>query len=167
MTRLAVWATLLALLPAARGASPDPKSLAIPVRELSRAQDLAGRLGDNVFQVREQATRELCKMGRLALPAVEQALAKATDPEVRARCEWLLPKALADDSKARLDTFLADADGKRSSGAWARAVWTTALSAGGIDGRTAEGSGTGPLSRASATAAAVSPSQGRVPTSIS
>ena len=34
------------------------------------------------------------------------------DPEVRARCRALLPKATAAEMKARLDTFLADADGK-------------------------------------------------------
>lgn len=112
MTRLAVWAAVLALAPAARGASPDPKSLAIPEPDLERARALAGRLGDHTFQTREQATRELFRMGRAALPVVERALSTTADPEVKARCEWLLPRAVAADQRARLDTFLADADGK-------------------------------------------------------
>jgi hypothetical protein len=112
MTRLAVWTAVLTLTAAAFATSPDPKSLAIPESELAKARELAAQLGDKVFAVREKATRELFKMGRAALPAVEQTLASATDPEVRARCEWLLPRALADDNKARLDTFLADVEGK-------------------------------------------------------
>jgi hypothetical protein len=111
MIGAAVWAAVL-LAPAAGGTSPDPKALAIPPAEVARARELIGKLGDDVYHVREQATRDLYKMGRLALPAVERALSTATDPEVKARCEWLLPKAVAADHKARLDTFLADADGK-------------------------------------------------------
>jgi len=51
-------------------------------------------------------------MGRLARPALLEALAADTDPEVRYRCSRLLPKAGADELKARLDTFLADTEGK-------------------------------------------------------
>ena len=62
---------------------------------------------------------------------------------------------------------IAAAEAKRSIGSGARALRVIAARSGGIDGRTRAGSGTGPLRRASATAAALSPSHGRVPVSIS
>jgi len=106
-----------ALLPAilaavAAGASPDPKDLAIPPHELSKARELVKRLGSEVYREREEAHAELAKMGRLARPVLVEAAANDADPEVRYRCSRLLPKAGADDLKARLDTFLADADSK-------------------------------------------------------
>jgi hypothetical protein len=94
------------------GASPDPKDLAIPPQELSRARDLVRKLGSEVYREREDAQAELARMGRLARPALLEAVASDADPEVRFRCSRLLPKAGADELKARLDTFLADADGK-------------------------------------------------------
>jgi hypothetical protein len=51
-------------------------------------------------------------MGRLARPALLEGATSDPDPEVRYRCARLLPKAGADDLKARLDTFLADTEGK-------------------------------------------------------
>jgi NAD+ synthase (glutamine-hydrolysing) len=51
-------------------------------------------------------------MGRLARPALVEGAASDSDPEIRYRCSRLLPKAGADELKARLDTFLADANGK-------------------------------------------------------
>ena len=56
---------------------------------------------------------------------------------------------------------------QRFAGSSASARWTIAASSSGTDGRTVRGSGVGPLSRAIATAAALSPSQGRCPVSIS
>ncbi len=113
MTRL-VAALLFAGLFAvsASGTSPDPKDLVIPAQELSKARELIKRLGSEVYREREEAHAELSKMGRLARPALVEAAAADTDPEVRYRCSRLLPKAAADDLKARLDTFMADTDGK-------------------------------------------------------
>jgi hypothetical protein len=51
-------------------------------------------------------------MGRLARPALLEAVNADPNPEVRSRCSALLPKATAQELKARLDTFLADADGR-------------------------------------------------------
>jgi hypothetical protein len=51
-------------------------------------------------------------MGRLARQAIAEGVAADADPEIRLRCSRLLPKATADDLKARIDTFLADTDGK-------------------------------------------------------
>ena len=92
--------------------SPDPKDLAIPPAELTRARDLVRRLGSDLFRERENAHTDLAKMGRLAKPVLTDAALTDPDPEVRARVSRLLPKATADDMKARLDTFLADSDGK-------------------------------------------------------
>jgi hypothetical protein len=51
-------------------------------------------------------------MGRMARPPLLEAASTDPDPEVRFRCSRLLPKAGADDLKARLDTFLADTESK-------------------------------------------------------
>lgn len=93
-------------------ASPDPKDLAIPPEELSRARELVKKLGSEVYRDREEAHAELTRMGRLARPVLLEAVTNDPDPEVRYRCSRLLPKAGADDLKARLDTFLADTESK-------------------------------------------------------
>ncbi|HEV3435743.1 MAG TPA: hypothetical protein VG122_00190 [Gemmata sp.] len=94
------------------GGSPDPKDLAIPPEELSKARDLIRRLGSEVYREREEAQVELAKMGRMARPVLLEAASTDPDPEVRFRSSRLLPKAGADDLKARLDTFLADTESK-------------------------------------------------------
>lgn len=105
-------AFVLATLGSLSAASPDPKDLAIPPAELARARDLVHRLGSDDFRTREAAQAELAKMGRLALPALAEANTTDPSPEVRARAARLLPRAEADELKARVDTFLADADAK-------------------------------------------------------
>jgi hypothetical protein len=94
------------------GVTPDPKDLAIPPQELSRARELVRKLGSDLFREREEAYAELVKMGRLARPVLLEAATSDADPEVRFRTSRLLPKAGADDLAARLETFLADKDGK-------------------------------------------------------
>jgi hypothetical protein len=94
------------------GSSPDPKDLAIPPEELAKARELIRRLGSEIYREREEAQVELAKMGRMARPVLLEAASTDPDAEVRFRCSRLLPKAGADDLKARLETFLADADGK-------------------------------------------------------
>jgi hypothetical protein len=106
---LSVWAC--AAVPAS-AASPDPRDLAVPPHELSRAQSLVRQLSSVTFRDRERAQRELAAMGRLARPVLADAAQTDPDPEVRFRCARLLPKATADDLKARTDAFLADAEGK-------------------------------------------------------
>jgi hypothetical protein len=104
---------VIAVTPQVRGdTSPDPKRLAVPPEITLKAQELVGQLGSDEFTARESAHERLAKMGRLAKPALTTAVATHPDPEVRSRCRELLPKAAAEDMKARLDTFLADADGK-------------------------------------------------------
>lgn len=96
----------------ALGASPDPKDLAVPPEQLSKARELVRRLGSESYRDREEAHTELQKMGRSAKQALTEAAATDTDPEVRSRAQRLLPKSEADDLQARMETFLADKDGK-------------------------------------------------------
>jgi hypothetical protein len=95
----------------AGAASPDPKDLAVPAAELARAKGLVRQLASPAYSEREAATADLARMGRLARPALAAAAADP-DPEVRARAARLLPRAEADELAARLDAFLADAQGK-------------------------------------------------------
>ncbi|MDB5312224.1 MAG: hypothetical protein JWO38_6426 [Gemmataceae bacterium] len=107
---------VLALLTASAGpvaaASPDPKDLAVPPTELAKARDLVEKLGSETYDDREDAQDDLAKMGRLALQPLVEGLSSHPSPEVRFRCQTLLPKAAAEDLHARLATFLADAEGK-------------------------------------------------------
>jgi hypothetical protein len=109
--RLLVLVWGFAAVPAS-AASPDPKDLTIPPHELSRAEALVRQLSSDTFRDRERAQRELAVMGRLARPVLAVAAQTDPDPEVRSRCSRLLPKATADDLKARTDVFLADAEGR-------------------------------------------------------
>ncbi len=94
------------------GASPDPKSLTIPPEELSKARELVKRMGSEGYREREEAQAELAKMGRTAKQALVEGATTDPDPEIRSRSVRLLPKAEADDLKARIDTFLEDKDAK-------------------------------------------------------
>jgi hypothetical protein len=106
----------LLLVAAAAGpsaaASPDPRSLAVPPDQQARAQTLVLKLASAAFAEREEAHEELAKMGRLAKAALVEAVTADPDPEVRFRCRQLLPKAAAEDLRVRVETFLADAEGK-------------------------------------------------------
>ena len=93
-------------------ASPNPKDLAVPPAELARARELVRKLGSDEFATRDEAQSELAKMGRLAKPALAEAVNTDPDPEVRFRCRMLLPRAEAADLQARLEVFLADEKGK-------------------------------------------------------
>jgi hypothetical protein len=113
MTRhAAAISAFLTLLGPAVAIDPDPAKLAPTAEQADRAKQLAAKLGDPVFQVRDDATRELRKLGRAALPVLADTLDTTADPEVRNRCETLLPAVRDADLKARLAVFLADADGK-------------------------------------------------------
>lgn len=103
---------LAALAVCVAAVNPDPKALAPSADQLAQARSLVKRLGSPAYRVREAASRDLAKLGRAALPALAEAVATATDPEVRARVELLLPKVTAADLQARLAAFRADADGR-------------------------------------------------------
>lgn len=112
MNRLTLAAALLLLPAFSFGASPDPKDLAISPTELSRARELVSKLASEVFEEREDAQEDLAKMGRLAMPALLEGLNSNPSPEVRFRCQSLIPKASQEDLQVRLATFLADTEGK-------------------------------------------------------
>ena len=113
MIRLALLGFTIALAASAGGAaSPNPKDLAIPSAEMSRARDLVNKLASEEFDEREEAQDTLAKMGRLALPALADGIKGNPSPEVRCRCQSLLPKAAQEDLQARLATFMADGEGK-------------------------------------------------------
>lgn len=102
----------LLLAGSAFAASPDPKSLAIPDSEMSRARELVRQLGSEQYAVREKAEAALAQMGRLARPALLEGVTSDPSQEVRTRCTGLLPKATSLEMRARLDVFLADVDGE-------------------------------------------------------
>jgi len=97
---------------AAPPANPDPKSLEVSAAELSKARELVQKLASDAFIDRERAHEALSEMGRLARPALIDGARTDPDPEIRHRCQALLPKATAAEMKARLEAFLADTDGK-------------------------------------------------------
>jgi hypothetical protein len=97
---------------AAQAGNPDPKSLAVPDEELSKARELVQQLDSEQYAEREEAERELARMGRSARAALLDAVNGDPSPEVRARCNSLLPRATSLEMRARLETFLADAEGK-------------------------------------------------------
>src|SRR4051794_20080230 len=93
-------AALLLVGPGTAGAGrPAPKA-----EEFKKARALVRRLGDADFRVREQATRELFKMG-LASKEALLAGSRSDDLEVRRRCRELLPAVLVADLRARVDGF--------------------------------------------------------------
>lgn len=93
---------------AAGDVDPNPKSLVVPVEVDRKAKELIRSLANSTYGEREQAHRELRELGRLALPAIREGLATNASPEVQLRCELLQPRALGEDTKARVDCFLAD-----------------------------------------------------------
>ncbi len=78
-----------------------------PAAANNRAAALVKQLHDRSFKVRERASRELVDLGPAAVPALRVGC-KDTDPEVRRRCQALLPLALKRDRDRLLDKLLAD-----------------------------------------------------------
>jgi hypothetical protein len=109
---LGLLSTARAAEPSSAKADPDPKSLQVPAEELSKARELVQKLGSEAFLERETAERDLATMGRLARLALLDGVNLDPDPEIRARCRALLPKANAEEMSARLDAFMADTEGK-------------------------------------------------------
>ncbi len=94
------------------GSTPDPKSLDVSESESMKAKELVRQLNSASYKEREAATREIAKMGRFAVPALKDALATESSPEVRLRIELVMPKAESEDMKARVSCFLLDTEGK-------------------------------------------------------
>ena len=94
------------------GAIADPQVLNATPVETARAQALVRRLGSPSYREREAATRDLAKMGRLAVSALRAALAAESSPEIQRRIDLVLPAAEAEDFRARLARFRLDVEGK-------------------------------------------------------
>jgi hypothetical protein len=65
-----------------------PEELPPPAKD--DISPLVAQLGDRDFRTREKATRELTAKGWDAVPAMQKALDKATEPEVAERLEKAL-----------------------------------------------------------------------------
>jgi hypothetical protein len=107
-------ATMLGTIPLVQPApvDPNPASLTVPADDDAVARKLVAALGDEYFNAREEAARDLREMGRMALPAIRDGLENSTVPEVVRRCELLYPRAFALETRARVDCFVADTAGK-------------------------------------------------------
>jgi hypothetical protein len=104
--------SLASILPSGSAGAPsaNPNDPSSP--EFKRAADLIHQLGSGRFSVREAAARQLVEMGRSARAALQVGLHDA-DPEVADRCRRLLPQAALADLQLRVDSFLADKEGKQ------------------------------------------------------
>lgn len=67
--------------------SPDPATLAIPPETDLLARVLVRQLADREYEVREDATRRLRDLGRLALPALQDGFDHSPSPEAAERCD--------------------------------------------------------------------------------
>ena len=94
------------------GSTPDPKSLDVNESDSMKAKELVRQLNSASYKERETATREIAKMGRYAVPALKEAIATESSPEVRLRIDLVLPRAESEDMKARVSCFMLDTEGK-------------------------------------------------------
>jgi hypothetical protein len=74
--------------------------------------ELIRQLGSDDFNVREEASRQLLKIGLPAREALLEA-AKDRDLEIRRRCRELVPAIQEAHRQAKLAAFIADKDGKQ------------------------------------------------------
>jgi hypothetical protein len=81
--------------------------------------ELVRQLGSPAYPEREDAAVRLARLGREAVPALREGL-RHPDPEVRRRCEELLPRAQRSDLDIQLDAFVADGPGKQLLPGWTR-----------------------------------------------
>ena len=79
--------------------------------DASRAAALVRQLGDDSFEVRRRAGRELLAMGAAAEDAVRKGQSDA-DAEVSSRCKALLPQLEKARIEGRIKAFLADGKGR-------------------------------------------------------
>ena len=69
--------------------APQPE---LPAALAAAVTRLIGRMGDDRWEIREAASRNLASLGPLARPALESAVQTAADEEVRMRARELLTK---------------------------------------------------------------------------
>ncbi len=86
-------------------------SAAVPVPTAETPTDLVRKLGADSFDVREEASRQLARLGRQVLPALFEG-SKSPDREIVRRCLDLIERANRTDLEAALDAFLENRDEK-------------------------------------------------------
>ena len=92
--------------------APAPANTpALSPKDREEAQQLVGKLGHTSFKVREDAANRLVRFGRAVEPVLRQGLT-SSEPEVRRRCERLIPLAIHYDLDRQIQAFLADKDEK-------------------------------------------------------
>jgi hypothetical protein len=96
----------------AAAAAGDPVGGAPATKPADRIAQLVGQLGAEDFQTREQASEELRKLGRSALPALKEA-AKSEDPEVQQRAQAIIARIEKGEP-----TDLANRDWRALPGPW-------------------------------------------------
>jgi hypothetical protein len=96
----------------AADASPDPKSLVIAENLLLKAKELVKQLGSASYRERENASREITKLGRSAYAPLKTAALEEANPEIRLRVDILLPGIEAAEMEARVACFMKDLEGK-------------------------------------------------------
>src|SRR5438093_11673713 len=90
MLRASLLAAGLALGAAALASANTPT---LSPKDREEAEKLVGKLGNPSFKVREDATNRLVQFGRAVEPVLRQGLT-SPEPEVRRRCERLIPLAV-------------------------------------------------------------------------
>jgi hypothetical protein len=99
----------LGLLGALLAAGPVGLRAEGPPAGEDRAAALVHKLGDDSYRVREEAARELLRLGPEAESALRRGLGDA-DPEVGKRCGQLLPLVVGRDATRKVAAFLEDRD---------------------------------------------------------
>jgi HEAT repeat protein len=94
-TILAAAAFLLLYIPALSGEQPGPGGEALQ----KRIETLIERLGSDDWEEREDASKELIRIGEAALPALDKA-ALSDDPEVRFRADAAI-RAISKELRGR------------------------------------------------------------------
>src|SRR5437764_1072700 len=114
MPRLLDWSytPLVVLLCLGLGGFARGNESPLSPAEHRKALGLVRQLGDSSFPAREEASKQLFRMG-LAVKDVLVEGSRDPDLEVRRRCRELLPAVLEADRQARLDAFIADREGKQ------------------------------------------------------
>jgi hypothetical protein len=108
MKRLLTTVLGIVLAQPSYGIDPNPAKLRPTVEQLEQIKDCTQKLGDPDYRVRESATKELQKLGAAGFTQLQETLQTTDDPEVRNRCERLLPAIEQAHFQLRLAAFLAD-----------------------------------------------------------
>ncbi len=108
-TLIPIFVWVVALLSAVPARSDDTEKTPQEIENL--AKELVRKLCQPKFSEREAASRELEDLGLGARKAIEEGL-ENPDPEIRARCESLIPKIRTLDLKRRIEELAADKEGR-------------------------------------------------------